>query len=307
MSDGRAAEHGGDDLTVASLIRGLWRERVTFLAAFGTVLGLGIVYALSQKTEYAYTTLIQIGVVQPNAALTIGDRELTLSGGEAQPIASAGQVLAVIEEAYIPALSTEDRAADETPIELDVERGRRGIVLLSSRGAEDARDQHRAAHGDIVARLQEAHAPEIKVERKRIQRKLAAARAEVETLVHASAEQKGMGSGAPPAQSGVPDANRVPAPLTSLFAGGTDGQAGRATEVRLAAARAQVQEAKARLAAVKPTRAEALAQRSAEPVSSGAGPVVTLSLAFAVVVGVLMAAGASFVRQVGAAGPHRAT
>jgi len=186
-------------------------------------------------------------------------------------------------------------------LNVEVPEGRE-VVVLSSRGPEDARDRHRAAHGDVVARLQEAHAPEIEVERKRIHRKLAAAKAEVEGLVNASPEEKSKASGAPPGQSGVPDMRRDLVPLARFLAGITNGQVGRAPEVRLAAARAQVEEAKARLEAVKPTRAETLAGRSAEPVSPSIGTVVALSFAFAVVVGVLVAAGASFVRQVGGGG-----
>lgn len=268
-------------LSLGDVLLGILAYRWLVLSVAGLVFVAGGLHSGLQEPEYEHSSTLQIGLILEHREIALGDADgdaFRIGGGRLVPVESVTDVQEKLERGYIPAAlaDMEDRHGDDHTRIPDVRVHRptgSGLLVLDSRGTTEEADMIRELHRHIMERVREDHAPVLHAERQRLKRALADRRADLE---------------------------RAKA-LSALLDEDAD-ETGRERAARLeyehlaARSEAAMDEYRARLEAVRETRAPVLAHAARSPVQPPLPIMLGLWLMVGLVLGLLAAGMAATLR-----------
>lgn len=272
------------NLTLGDLLLGIFDYRWLVLALAALVFVMGALVSGLQEPQFEHSTTLEIGQIQEHQEMVLGDG-FRIEGGRRRPVESVNDVQEKLERGYIPAVlqrleARQEEASTRIPDVRVFRPTGSDLLVIQSRGTTDESEMLRDLHRDIVERVREDHAAVLQAERQRLQRGLARSQADLERV------------------------EALAALLDEESGATSDTRTARVEyEYQAASSRAAVQEYRARLEAVRETRAPILAHPERTPVQPPLPVMLVLWLMVGLVVGLLAAGIVSTLR--GAAGRAR--
>lgn len=144
------------------------RKKVVMLVALACIC-VGILFSLTNKKMYTYSTSIEIGATSNLVTTTDTDE---LLNDELKLIDEPETVLAKIKESYIPIVLreyfTKNPDAGVFNVEARIPKGSK-LIVLESKGSDAARQTHLSIHKEILDRLIQGHKKRIDVTKNQYQ------------------------------------------------------------------------------------------------------------------------------------------
>ena len=141
-----------EELSLIDVCLFFYRNRKVILMTFIICFWFAVAYILLQKTEYSYTTILEIGTITSS------------KDGKPTPINTAGKVRSKLKHLFIPFATREHRAKHkyEGSISVSATSPKNSeLVFLEVTGKEDKEELYKSLTADILGRVLEDHKQQI--------------------------------------------------------------------------------------------------------------------------------------------------